>query len=253
MPQFESGIPGRVFGKGVFENDAAIRAVAYLDELAGVDKLKPTNSANGDKITYSVYTNQCSTTEAAEQVRKHLGSSVLHKLTAKMVANYFSPLSVDEYTCFGYVPVILGACAMSHGCRTLYDAPGYRMFFSKYKEMLIGTFETAPFMDAAKEQMKKGRLGPDGLESGTAIDFAHFARSPNYWPPSDNDPCIGLMIGGMPAGYKSKYKHGDGQTMHMTGPCSKGDMQYSDDKKLCGGCEMYHGNSLVCSRCKDQV
>ena len=61
------------------------------------------------------------------------------------------------------------------------------------------------------------------------------------------------MIGGIPAGYKSKYTHGDGKIMHMIGPCSKGDMGYSDDKKLCGGCEMYHGKSLVCSRCKDQV
>ena len=119
--------------------------------------------------------------------------------------------------------------------------------------MLVGTFETAPFMDAAKEQMGKALLGPDGFESGTAIDFAHFARPPNYSTPSYKDPCVGLMIGGVPAGYKSKYKHGDGQNMHMTGPCSKGDMHYSDDNKLCGGCEMYHGKSLVCSRCKDQV
>jgi hypothetical protein len=30
-------------------------------------------------------------------------------------------------------------------------------------------------------------------------------------------------------------------------------MGYSNDEKLCGGFEMYHGKSLVCSRCKDQV
>ena len=183
----------------------------------------------------------------------HLDSGILHKLTAKMVANYFNPLSVDDYTCFGYIPVILGACAMSHGCCTLYDAPGYRMFFSKYKEMLIGIFEPAPLMDAAKEQMEKALLGPDGFEPGTAIVFAHFARPPSHSPCDEKDACIGLMIGGTPAGYKSKYTHGDGQIMHMIGPCSKGDMDYSDDKKLCGGCEMYHGKSLICSRCKDQV
>jgi hypothetical protein len=107
-----------------------------------------------------VYAKQCSTPEAAEKVRKHLDSGVLHKLTTKMVANYFNPLSVDEYTCFGYVPVMLGAFAMSHGCRTLNDAPGYGMFFNKYKEMLIGIFETAPLMDAAREQMKKALVRP---------------------------------------------------------------------------------------------
>lgn len=252
MP-FQSGIPGRIFGEGVFENDAALRAVAYLDELAGINKLKPADSANGDKVTYSVYAKQCSTPEAAEKVRKHLDSGVLHKLTAKMVANYFNPLSVDDYTCFGYVPVILGACAMSHGCCTLYDAPGYRMFFNKYKEMLIGIFESAPLMDDAKEQMKRALLGPDGFQPGTAIDFAHFARPPNHPPPKEDNPCIGLMIGGSPLGYNSKYTHGDGKILHMIGPCSVGDMGYSKDKKLCGGCEMYHGKSLVCSRCKDQV
>jgi len=252
MP-FKSDMLGRVFGEGVFENDAAHCAVAYLDELAGIEKLKPADSANGDKVTYSVYAKLCSTPEAAEKVRNHLDSGVLHKLTAKMVANYFNPLSVQDYTCFGYVPAILGACAMSHGCRTLYDAPGYHMFFKKYKEVLIGIFETAPFMDAAKEQMKKALLGPDGFHPGTAIDFAHFARPPNYSPPSDNDPCIAMMIGGVPAGYKTKYQHGTGQVMHVTGPCSGADLEYSNDKKLCGGCEMYHGKSLLCSRCKDQV
>jgi hypothetical protein len=32
-------------------------------------------------------------------------------------------------------------------------------------------------------------------------------------------------------------------------------MQYSDDMKLCGGCEntKHHGKSLMCARCKDQV
>lgn len=90
MPQFESGILGRIFGEGVFENDAALHAVAYLDELACVNKFKPTDSADDDGATYSVYAKQCSTPKAAERVRVHLDSGVLHKLTAKMVANYFT-------------------------------------------------------------------------------------------------------------------------------------------------------------------
>jgi hypothetical protein len=251
MP-FKSGIQGRIFGEGVFENDAALRAVAYLDELAGVDKLKPIASAIGEKITYSVYAKQCSTPEAAEKVRKHLDSGVLHKLAAKMVANYFNPLAVDDYTCFGYVPVILGACAMSHGCHTLYTAKGYFVWFSTYKEMLVGIFETAPLMDAAKEQMKKVLTGPDGFEPGSAIDFAHFARPPNHSPCDDKDACIAVLIGGTPAGYEAKYRPASGG-LGVQGPCTKADMYYSEDKKLCGGCEMYHGKSLLCSRCKDQV
>jgi hypothetical protein len=254
MP-FKSGLPGRVLGEGVFENDAALRAVAYLDELAGVDKLTPTATAAGEKIFYSLYATQCSTSEAAEKVRNHLDSGILHTLAAKMVANYFNPLVVSDYTCWGYVPVILGACAMSHGCRTLNSAPGYHMYVRTFKEMLTAIFETAPLMDAAKEQMKKALLGPDGFKSGSAIDFVHFARSPDYTPSDDKDPCISLMIGGYPAGYTPKYKKASGGGQVVIGLCSKGDMGYPEDEKLCGGCEnmKHHGKSLLCARCKDQV
>lgn len=141
---------------------------------------------------------------------------------------------------------------MSHGCHTLNDAPGYGMFFNKYKEMLIGIFESAPLMDAAREQMEKALLGPGGFQPGIAIDFAHSARPRNYSPCDDKDPCIGLMIGGTPAGYPSKHEHGTG-IMHTIGPCVKGDMTYSDDKTLCGGCERHPKKPQLCSRCKDQV
>jgi hypothetical protein len=254
MP-FKSGLPGRVLGEGVFENDAALRAVAYLDELAGVNQLTPTTSAAGEKIMYSLYATQCSSSDAAEKVRIHLDSGVLHTLAAKMVANYFNPLAVSDYTCWGFVPVILGACAMSHGCRTLYSAPGYPVYFKTFKDMLTGIFETAPLMDVAKEQMKKALLGPDGFKPGSAIDFVHFARPKDYLPSDDEDSCIGLMIGGSPAGYTPKYKPASGGGQGVIGPCSKGDMNYSDDDELCGGCEnmKHHGKSLMCARCKDQV
>lgn len=251
MP-FTTGHPGRVFGEGVFENDAALRAVDCLNEIAGLDKLKPAATDTGDKITYSLYAAQCSDPEAAEQVRKHLDSGVLHKLTAKMVANYFNPLSVDDYTCHGYVPIVLGACAMSHGCNTLYTAPGYHVYFKTYKEMLIGIFETAPLMDAAKEQMKKALLCPVGFKPGTAIDFNHFARPASY-SPNPNDPCITLMLGGIPAGYQPKYQSAAKGGFGVIGPCSKGDMEYSSDKKVCGGCNISHDKPLVCARCKDQA
>ena len=250
MP-FKTGVPGRVFGEGVFENDAALRAVEHLDELAGLEKLEPTATSAGDKIIYSLYATQCSNVEAAEKVRDLLDSGVLHKLTAKMVANYFNPLGLKDFTCHGYVPVILGACAMSHGCRTLYTAPGYHMYFKTYKEMLVGIFETAPLMDAAKEQMKRALTGPDGFKPGMAIDFGHFARPAGYSPNVD-DPCMGLMLGGIPAGYQPKFQPAPGGGQGMIGPCGKEDMEYSADKTVCGGCETSNNKLLTCARCKDQ-
>lgn len=131
------------------ENDGAMVAVAYLDELAGVVQLKatqfstisdgiaqlkvtePSATEDGDMstdpatkdginypqanmpsgaedVTYSVYAGNCSNLEAAQKVRDHLDSGVLHKLVRKLVANFFNPIAASDYTCHGYVPVILG-------------------------------------------------------------------------------------------------------------------------------------------------
>jgi len=126
MPYPTSTFIADFIGEGVFENDAAFRAVACLNGLAGLDKLTLIASANDDKVVYLLHAGTCSSNEARELVRSHLDSGVLHKLTAKMVSNFFNPLSVKDFTCKGYVPIILAACAMSHGCLTLYTAPGYK-------------------------------------------------------------------------------------------------------------------------------
>lgn len=250
MP-FETGLSGRVFGEGVFENDAALRAVDYLDELAGLDKLEPRVNAAGEKIVYSVYATQCSNSEAAELVRGHLDSGVLRKLISKMVANYFNPLAVEDYTCHGYVPVILGACAMSHGCSTLLNAPAYRAYFLTYRVMLIGIFETAPLMDAAKEQMRKALMGPGGFEHGTAIDFTRFARPAGY-SPNLHDPYMATMHGGIPDGYESKYQPVLVEDRREIGPCFKEDLDRSSNKTKCGGCFTSSDRLLTCARCQDQ-
>ena len=245
---------GSFIGEGVFENDGALVAVAHLDELADLDKLTPTTTANGGKVVYSLSAADCSSDEARELVRSHLDSGVLHKLAARMIFNVFNPLSVKDYTCGGFVPIILGACAMSHGCRTLYTAPGYDCFFKTYKDMLIGILTTAPLMDAAKEQMNKALRGPDGFEPGTPIDFKRFARPTDYSPRSTDDPCMGLMLGGLPSGYESTFEKEDVEedTFLDVGPCVKKDMHYSIDTTLCGGC-LGKRASLICAKCGVQV
>jgi hypothetical protein len=254
MPYPTSTFVAHFIGEGVFENDAAFRAVSYLDELAGLDKLTPTASANGDKVVYSLHAGTCSSTEARELVRSHLDSGVLHKLTTRMVSNFFNPLSVKDYTCGGFVPVILGACAMSHGCRSLYTSPGYEVFFKTYKDMLIGILTTAPLMDAAKEQMKKALLGPDGFEPGTPIDFKRFARPNDYVPRSTEDACTSMMLGGAPSGYMPAFEKagGDDDTFFDVGPCVRKDMHYSIDATHCGGCLAEHA-TLICAKCRNQV
>jgi hypothetical protein len=278
---------GNIIGEGVFENSAALVAVDYLDGLASLDKLEglltpptssdgakiiytllagttdgksvdglaPTASDDGRKVNYSLYADRCSSREARESVRDHLDSGVLHKLTAKMVANFFNPISIDDYTCWGFVPLILGACAMSLGCRTLYTAPGYKAFFKTYKEMLIGIYAEVPLMDAAREQMRKALLGPGGFKPGTPIDFETFARPKGYVPVADDDATLALMVGGAPWDYKPNWQKGidDGFITQAVGPNLREHLSYNSDETLCGGCETYHAKPLICSKCKDQV
>jgi hypothetical protein len=247
---------GSFIGEGVFENDGALVAVAHLDELADLDKLTPTTTANGGKVIYSLYAADCSSDEARELVRSHLDSGVLHKLAARMISNYFNPLKMRDYICGGFVPIILGACAMSHGCRTLYTAPGYDVFCKTHKDFLIGALPSAPLMDAAKEQMTKALHGPDGFEPGTPIDFKRFARPVNYSPRPRNDACFARMLGGNPVGYKPAFKDGgsDDDGLVPVGPCMKEHMVYSKDPKHCGRgvCKTEHA-TLVCSKCRVQV
>jgi hypothetical protein len=289
MPYRQDPFIGNYIGEGIFENSAALVAVDYLDGLAGLDKLEglakptpttssdgakiiytllagktdgksvdrlaPTTSDGGRKVNFSLYADRCSSAEARELVRDHLDSGVLHKLTAKMVANFFNPISVDDYTCWGFVPLILGACAMSLGCRTLYTAPGYKAWFHTYKEMLIGIYIEVPLMDAAREQMRKALLGPDGFEPGTPIKFERFARPKDYVPVADEDSTMALMVGGAPWDYKPKWQKGidDGFITHAVCPNLKTDLGYSTDETLCGGCGTCHAKPLICSKCRDQV
>jgi hypothetical protein len=109
---------GSLIGESVFENDGALVPVAYIDELTDLEKLTPATTANGGKVVYSLYAAHCSSDEAGELVRRRLDSGVLHKVTARIISNYLSPLKTRDNTCDGFVPVILGACAMSHCCRT---------------------------------------------------------------------------------------------------------------------------------------
>ena len=254
MPYPLFPLMGTFVGEGVFENAGALVAVAYLDGLAGLNELTPTTSTNGEKMTYSIYAAGCSSDEARELVRSHLDSGVLHKLTAKMVANYFNPLSMKDYTCGGFVPIILGACAMSHGCRTLYTAPGYAVFFKTYKDLLIGALPLAPLLDAAKVQMKKALHSPDGFEPGIPIDFERFARPVGYSPRSMDDACFSMMLGGNTVGYKPAFEKGGGDDDKgaSVGPCTREQLMYSADKTHCGGCTAHHA-PLVCSKCKVQV
>ncbi|KAK5746747.1 hypothetical protein LTS12_022644 [Elasticomyces elasticus] len=258
MPSFNELDSDVVRGVGILENGAALNAIAYLNDLADVESLeskeeKAFREATG-MMTYSLHPMGCASMAAAEKVRKHLDSGVLVKLCKKMVANYFNPLSLDDYTAQGYVPVILGACIMSYGCLTpLESLPGYHMFLTNYRQFLCGIFETAPMTDGAKVQMKKALHGPDAFKAGEGIDLRSYGLTPttdpNIKPFLDKKPH--QMIGGMPQKYKGAYKPDAHAAISMIGPCSRKDMEYGPVNE-CGGCPKKLKKGLTCGRCKNQ-
>ncbi|KAK3658418.1 hypothetical protein LTR56_001829 [Elasticomyces elasticus] len=252
---FQDHKEGKVWGEGVFENAGAVRAVQYLDHLAGLDALESDEEkqARADgKFPYSLYRGGCVSTTASEKVRAHLDSGVLHKLCKTMIANYFNPISVNDFTCHGFVPVMLAMAAMSHGCRTLHNAPGYHAFFKNYLEFVGGIFETAPMIDGAKTDVKKALYGPEEFKSGSAINFSTLVRAGQ--PATNIKPFLSVtscpMTGGMPVGYKPNYEPVP-MVEGMVGPCSKGDMRYGPANE-CGGCSKKLQKGMTCARCKDQ-
>ncbi|KAK4894725.1 hypothetical protein LTR27_007113 [Elasticomyces elasticus] len=258
MPSFHDHAATVVQGEGLFHNGGAAFAVQYLNSIASLDTLesedeKASRKAGGT-ITYSLFAQACATPAAAEKVRKHLDSGILHKLCKKMITNYFNPLSTDDYTCHGFVPMILGACAMSHGCESpLESLPGYHTFFDTYRQFLCGIFETCPMMDGARMQMKKALHGPDTFKPGASIDFTSYGLSitkpANAKAYMDGVPR--MMMGGMPVDYKPLYKGDKHAVMNMVGPCSKEDMRYGPATE-CGGCQKKLVKAMICNRCKDQ-
>lgn len=275
------------------ENDGAMVAVAYLDELAGVVQLKatqfstisdgiaqlkvtePSATEGGDMstdpatkdginypqanmpsgaedVTYSVYAGNCSNLEAAQKVRDHFDSGVLHKLVRKLVANFFNPIAASDYTCHGYVPVILGACAMSLGCSTLHTSPGFKQFFPTFKDMMLGVLPFAPLVYGARVQMATALNKNGGFQSGTPIDFANYARPLENVFDVQPDAHVGGMVGGVYQDYAILVET-DKCHDSIVSPILKAQMGYSPNEKVCGGCGIEPVKALVCTRCKDQI
>lgn len=157
---------------------------------------------------------------------------------------------------------MLGACAMSIGCK-LDGIPGYHKFFGSYKDFVRGIYDTAPIMDKAKEQMEKALQGyTDGVpwvfdsilhpEAMVALEAAGIMK-----PLSEEKFWGERWSGGLPVGYKSERGTGKaslgGLFVAPTQPMSKADMGYDDSSNAgCGhkGCGK-HGALLQCSKCKD--
>lgn len=179
------------WGYGIFQSDRDLDAVADLDHDAGLDKLEKALRARIKAKTltpekheryvvkamepYFTICKHCSTIDstnefpltfspvgggsAPDEIRDHLDSGVLAKLFAEKEKELIDPPKHAWVP--GYAFIILGACAMTLGCKI---PPQYRAQVQKY-------FLHIGMMECAERQIFKALNGPEGYEEGVPYEF----------------------------------------------------------------------------------
>ncbi|KAF2019980.1 hypothetical protein BU24DRAFT_439880 [Aaosphaeria arxii CBS 175.79] len=222
------------WGPDLFQSDHDYDIVSELTHEAGVYDLENAERAKasaGDEIHYSLYAPLCTNVPA---VRQHLDGGVLEKLITEKEKS-LAIVPKDPLANFGrdpcYVLVLLGACAMTLGCK-LPDS---------YLTLL--------------KKMKKALFGSNGYKNGEPYDF----ESKDLVQTANSMEDEGLpTIGGF-------------QGMNMPGPgglfsTGMGDSESSkiikefrairNGSKTCGGCGVITGPDgaalLRCGKCKER-
>lgn len=138
--------------------DSNGRRFVYGERPGGTDRDKD--------ISYTVVGEMCSDLPL---VRKHMESGVLASMSADWKKKMTAPNSDSQWPNPSYFFVLLGACAMSLGCR-LPDA---------YKAALRNKFRNAGLMRDALTQMDTALNDPErGYKNGKPYDFGS-AMSPD--------------------------------------------------------------------------
>lgn len=209
--------------------------------------------STAEDVTYSVYAGSCSSLGAVQKVRDHLDSGVLQKVATKLTYNFFNPIAVSDNTCFGHVPIILGACAMSLGCFTFHTTPVYGQVYPTLKDMMLGVLPFAPVIYGARVQLATALANHGGYQPGTPIDFTDYARPPNHVFDKEQDGHLGVLTGGVYEGYFAGVDIRNAAAHHATKPVTKAELGYDGDEKLCGCCKIRPDKVMVCGRCRKQT
>jgi len=148
------------------------------------DKKQADGDEEADGIDYenmlSIYANHNPSMEAIAAVRAHLEAGKLKELVDK----YKQKTPPNTWTSYPYTLVILGACAMSLGCKL---PPGF-------KQRLKGLYNKAGLMDEAEDQMRKALFGPDGYKSGEMYEFGSLGLLDTAMARMDEDGAEGASV-----------------------------------------------------------
>ncbi|KAI4644745.1 uncharacterized protein J4E78_009564 [Alternaria triticimaculans] len=247
------------WGYCLFQSDHDFEIVEALDTEAGLFPLMEAAQARaraqgkseeeaGRCCAYSTYAPYCS---HPKLIRNHLDSGILVDMIATKEAKMLAgPVGLKEKW-FGnwgpdptYVYVLLGACAMTLGCKLP----------AAYITMLKKVYTEGGLMPAAQGQMKKALFGPNGYKNGVPYDFKSksITEEANARP---SEPANGMGFQMMnvpgPGGLFST-----GMTDSSTSLVVKELREQFNKPDLCGGCGVKAragGDALLsCAKCKNR-
>ncbi|KAF2713548.1 hypothetical protein K504DRAFT_498355 [Pleomassaria siparia CBS 279.74] len=239
------------WGYDLFNSDHDFDLISDLGGEAGLHTLEGEAAAQAKaagepedvytNISYSIYAPCCSDTDF---VRNYLDSGVLETLTKAKKAKLLKPGSTFDFNDPCYAYVLLGACAMTLGCRL----PG------SYVTMLKKVYTEGGLLRGALRQMKKALFGPNGFENGVPYDFESkdLIDTANSQDDDDRQTSFGgvqLMNVIGPGGF---FNTGMGDSRSSTVIKELRDMH--DNPNKCGGCRAKEGKGggelLRCGKCK---
>ncbi|KAI0587989.1 zf-MYND domain-containing protein [Pyrenophora tritici-repentis] len=243
---------------GLFQSDHDFNIVENLTSDAGLYKLeenaKAIAKAKGksekdvEGVSYLIYGPACS---HLDSVRKHLDGGILADLIAKKEAKMLGALAGSKEEMLEYwmedpcyVYVLLGACAMTLGCR-LPDT---------YVAMLKKVYTEGGLMPQAQQQIKKALFGPNGYVNGVPYDIESktLTEEADSRPSEpDNGRGYQLMNVMSPGGIFNT-----GMTTSSTSTVIKELRDQRNKPNVCGNCEAKRGPQdqalLICAKCKNR-
>ncbi|PSN67374.1 hypothetical protein BS50DRAFT_553370 [Corynespora cassiicola Philippines] len=242
------------WGYDLFQSDHDFDIIDDLEQESGLRKLAADTLATAGRtseedkasICLTMYAPMCSDPEL---VKRHLESGVLTKLVKsreEKLLSYPGMFSVFNWTSHDpcYVYVLLGACAMTLGCR-LSDS---------YLNLLKKVYTEGGLMPGALRQIRKALFGPNGFKNGEPYDFEskdliETANSQDERPASNGANGFIFMNVPSPGGLFNTGM-GDSRSSKVIAELRA----IHNKANACGGCGAKHGDGsqplLACSNCK---
>lgn len=184
-------------------------------------------------------------------VREHMDSGVLSAMLEKYETKLLSGDPGEFLREPGYIFMLLGACAMTLGCKIP----------ATFRHTMEQVYMCVGLPSEGVKQMERALKGPDAYEDGVPYDFAspglietaNLKHSLQTGPPPSGAPWHGLNVHGPGTMF---YQPPKGDTSGLRKLKARYEAKINDEKygaDVCGGCGAEDGEKGVhlrnCARC----